>query len=80
MAEYKKLIEDDKEKRKVNFTQAKDQFFSELMQQENCLTKEELVARLGKTTIRCCWVDYTDSLNRDHLITDKQRQNWGQVI
>lgn len=64
----------------MNFTQAKNQFFNELKQQENCLTKEELVARLGKTTIRCCWVDYCDYLSRDKQITEKQRQNWGQVI
>lgn len=64
----------------MNFTQAKNQFFNELMQQENCITKEELVARLGKTTIRCYWVDYCDYLSRDKQITEKQRQNWGQVI
>lgn len=64
----------------MNFTQAKNQFFNELMQQKNCLTKEELVARLGTTTIRCYWADYVDYLGKDKQITEKQRQNWGQVI
>lgn len=64
----------------MTFAQAKSQFFNELMQQENCLTKEELVARLGKTTIRCYWVDYCDYLSRDNQITEKQRMSWGQVI
>ena len=64
----------------MNFTQAKNQFFATLCESENCLTKSELVAKLGKTTIRCYWVDYCDYLSRDNQITEKQRMSWGQVI
>lgn len=64
----------------MNFTQAKNQFFNELLESQICLTKAEVIAKLGKTTIRCLWVDYCDYLSRDKQITEKQRQNWGQVI
>ena len=64
----------------MNFTQAKELYFSELMQQENCLTKEELVARIGKTTIRCGWVDFVDDLIKDKQVKEYIAKNWGQVI
>ena len=64
----------------MTFEQAKRQFFNELKEQHGVLTDEELIARLGKTTIRCYWADYTDYLCKDHQITEKQYQNWGQVL
>lgn len=64
----------------MTFKQAKQEFFETLMQQENCLTIEELKARLGTTTIRCYWVDYVDYLCRDSRITAKQQYEWGQVL
>lgn len=64
----------------MTFKQAKKQFLEELKQQNNCLTIAELIARLGKTTICCYWVDYVDYLAKDHQITEKQRCNWGQVL
>lgn len=64
----------------MTFKQAKRQFLEELKQSNNCLTTSELVARLGKTTIRCCWVDYADYLAKEKQITEKQSFNWGQVL
>ena len=64
----------------MNFTQAKNCFFNELMESQICSTKAEVIARLGKTTIRVLWVDYCDFLSRDKQITEKQRMSWGQVI
>lgn len=43
-------------------------------------SKQNAIKQLGKTTLRCAWVDYVDYLNRDHLITDKQAYNWGQIL
>ena len=64
----------------MTFKTAKEMFFNELKEENNVLTKEELIARLGKTTIRCMWSDYTDMLCKDKAITEKQRYSWGQVI
>ena len=33
------------------------------------------VREVGKTTVRCEFVDYIDYLGRDHQITEYQRQN-----
>ena len=64
----------------MDFKTAKKEFFRELQEANNCLTKEELVAKLGKTTIRCCWTDHVDYLRRDKIITERQAYIWGQVI
>ena len=64
----------------MTFKAAKEMFFNQLKEQQGVLTKAELIARLGKTTIRCMWVDYTDMLCKDKAITEKQRFSWGQVI
>ena len=64
----------------MTFEQAKRQFFDELKEQHGVLTDEELIARLGKTTIRCYWADYVDYLRRDKQITERQAQHWGQVL
>lgn len=33
------------------------------------------VREVGKTTVRCEFVDWVDYLAKDHQITEKQRQN-----
>ena len=43
-------------------------------------SKANAIKQVGKTTLRCAWVDYVDYLNKDHLITDKQAFNWGQIL
>ena len=64
----------------MNFNEAKNLYLDELKETYNCLTLEELIARLGKTTIRCGWVDYCDLLSRNKEITEHQRMNWGQIL
>lgn len=64
----------------MTFEQAKKDFLKQLKGQNYCFTTAELVARLGKTTIRCCWVDYVDYLAKDHQNTERQCYSWGQVL
>ena len=64
----------------MTFKQAKKDFLRELKLNNQCLTNNELIKKIGLTTIRCYWIDYVDYLAKDHKITEKQRFNWGQVL
>jgi len=64
----------------MNFTQAKSDYLNTLKQQENCKTTTELIAKIGRTTIRCGWVDYVDFLIKDHQVSEKVAYKWGQVL
>lgn len=57
--------------------QAEKLFRSELLESRKCLTLAELKARVGLTTLKCMWCDFTDALCKDHQISEKQYQNWG---
>jgi hypothetical protein len=41
-------------------------------------THGDLLKKETKTTIRCVWNDFTDSLHRSGEISDSQVQNWVQ--
>lgn len=58
--------------------QAETEFLQMILDKENCLTLDEVIARVGLTTLRVMWCDYCDSLNKDFEITDKQAYEWGQ--
>ena len=64
----------------MTFKQAKKDFLRELMINNQCLTIGELKKAIGSTTIRCYWCDYVEYLARNGDITERQRNNWGQVI
>lgn len=64
----------------MTFRETKRSFLNELMRENRCVNLNELISLIGKTNIRCYWCDYVDYLAKDHQITEKQRQNWGQVI
>ena len=64
----------------MTYKETKKQFLSDLMRENRCINLNELIALMGKTTIRCYWSDYVDYLARDNQITEKQRMNWGQVL
>ena len=64
----------------MTFREAKREFFDNLLEQQNCRTKQELIKKIGATTIRVCWVDHVDYLRRDGIITEKQAYEWGQVL
>lgn len=64
----------------MTFKEAKAQYINELKEAENCRTLAELVARVGEVSIRCGWVDYVDYLNKNGEITERQAQNWGQIL
>lgn len=64
----------------MGFEEAKECYFNELKDIYRVLTIEELVARLGKTTIRCGWVDYVDSLVKNKVVDYEIARDWGQVI
>lgn len=59
--------------------QAEQQFLEQLKETNNVLTTEELIARVGRTTIRCAWVDYVDYLIKEHQVSEKVAYNWGQI-
>lgn len=64
----------------MTFREAKKEFLRDLLIQNQCLNINELKKVIGSTTIRCYWCDYVDYLARDGHITERQRNNWGQVI
>ena len=64
----------------MTFKQAKKDFLRELKLNNQCLTNNELIKKIGVTTIRCYWVEYVDYLAKNHQITERQRYNWGQIL
>ena len=64
----------------MDFKTAKQNCLQELRDSNNCLTTAELIAKLGKTTIRCYWVDYVDCLIKDKQVSEKVAYKWGQII
>ena len=64
----------------MTFEQAKKQFKNELMEQQGAKTWGEVVTRLGKTTIRCYWVDWVDSITKGGEVREKISHKWGQII
>jgi len=64
----------------MTYEQAKDRYFNELKEANDCLTIEELIARLGRTTIRCGWVDFVDSLVKNGDVKESVAYKWGQVL
>lgn len=64
----------------MTFNEAKAQFFDELKETHDCYNKQELIDKLGKTTIRCAWVGYVDYLIKDKQVNEKIAIKWGQVL
>lgn len=54
------------------------EFFNEMCETHDCYNKQELIEKLGRTTIRCAWVDYCDSLVKDGRAKYERVFNWGQ--
>ena len=64
----------------MTFEEARKVYIDGLKDQYSILTDEELVARIGKTTIRCGWVDFVDYLMRDGHVDENIAKDWGQII
>lgn len=64
----------------MTYEEAKECYFNELKDTYRVLTIEELIAGLGKTTIRCGWVDYIDRLVKNKAVDYDVAKDWGQVI
>lgn len=64
----------------MTFKEARQQFFTEMLETHDCWDIDELEHKLGKTTIRCAWVDYVDYLIKDKHVSSKIATKWGQVI